>query len=73
MEEFITKIKELLEVEYIELQDKLESFECWDSLTILSIIALVDELYKVQISADDVENSITIGGLKELIEIRKKR
>jgi len=70
MDDFKLKITELLEVENVELDDKLESFECWDSLTILSIIAMTDETYKVELSGDDVKNSLTIGGLQELIKSR---
>ena len=70
MENFKLKITELLEVENVELNDELESFECWDSLTILSIIAMADETYKVELLADDVKNSLTIGGLQELIKSR---
>jgi acyl carrier protein len=70
MENFKSKIALLLEVEEVQLSDDFESFECWDSLTILSIIAMVDETYKVALSADDVKKSVTIGGLLELIRAR---
>lgn len=68
MEHFESSISELLEVENIELNDALESFESWDSLTILSIIAFCDSEYNVVISAEEINNSITINGLKKLIE-----
>ena len=67
MEKFNEEIAEILEVDSIEMNQKLESFECWDSLTILSIIAFVDENFKVTLSAQDIIDSGTIGGLKELI------
>lgn len=68
MEEFNYKIAEILEVDSVTANDILENFECWDSLTILSIIALVDENYTVTLSAADVINARTIGGLEELIK-----
>lgn len=67
MENFETSIAEILEVDTIEMSDELESFDAWDSLTILSIIALCDDEYKVVLSAEEIENSETINGLKELI------
>ena len=70
MENFKPKIAELLEVEKVELDDELESFDSWDSLTILSIIAMADENYKVTLSEDDVRNSLTVGELQELIKSR---
>jgi acyl carrier protein len=35
-----------------------------DSLTLLSIIAIADETYKVELTAKEVLNSGTIGGLR---------
>jgi acyl carrier protein len=69
MEDFISLITEILEEEEtVELDDELKSFETWDSLTILSIIALCDSEYNAQLSAEEVEDSGTVLGLKELIE-----
>ena len=70
MDDFIIEIAEILEVDNVEMTQELESFECWDSLTILSIIALSDEIYKVTLSADEVNNAKTIGGLKEMINAK---
>ncbi len=68
MENFIESISEILEEESVELGDEFESFEAWDSLTVLSIIAICDSEYGVALSADEIENSGTILGLRELIE-----
>jgi acyl carrier protein len=68
MDNFITELAEILEVDNIELNDELASFECWDSLTILSIIAFAGENYDVTLSASEVKKSITVGGLEELIK-----
>ena len=69
MENFIESITEILEEEKtVELSDELESFEAWDSLTVLSIIAICDSEYGVALSAEEIENSGTVLGLKELIE-----
>jgi acyl carrier protein len=68
MENYIESIAELLEEETVELSDNLNSFDAWDSLTVLSIIAFCDSEYNVQLSAEEIENSDTILGLKELIE-----
>lgn len=68
MEDFISLIAEILEEETVELGDELQSFEAWDSLTILSIIAFCDSEYNVQLSEEEIKNSNTILGLKELIK-----
>ena len=70
MDNFKSQIALILEVESVDLNDELESFECWDSLTILSILALAAETYKVELTADDVKESKTIEGLWDLIKSR---
>lgn len=67
MENFELTIAEILEVESVSLEDSLSSFDAWDSLTVLSIIAYCDEEYNVVLSAEEINNSETINGLKELI------
>ncbi len=67
MEDFENAMAEMLEVDSVSLEDELSSFEVWDSLTILSIIAYCDSEYKVALSADEINDSNSVGGLKELI------
>jgi acyl carrier protein len=68
MDNFKTEIAELLEVDNVELNEVLESFDCWDSLTILSIIAMAGENYNVTLSAAEINKSRTVGELEELIK-----
>jgi acyl carrier protein len=72
MENFDSDIAEILEVDMVNSDDVLAAFECWDSLTLLSIIALTDQKYKVNLSANEVTGAKTIGGLKELINSKMK-
>jgi len=71
MKNFESEIAEILEVETINLSDELESFEAWDSLTELSIIAFCDSEYKVTLSSEDINNAETIQGLKDMIKENK--
>jgi acyl carrier protein len=68
MENYLSSIADILEVETVELSAELNSFEAWDSLAVLSIIAFCDSEYSVALSADEINNSATVLGLKELIE-----
>lgn len=70
MENFQSMIAEILEAENIEMSDELISFDTWDSLTILSIIAFCDDQYNVSLSADEINNSNTIQGLYDLIKTK---
>ena len=72
MENFEGEIAEILEVDSVNIDDQLTSFDCWDSLTILSIIALASETYNVTISAAEVNAAASVGGLKALIQSKCK-
>ncbi len=41
--------------------------EEWDSLTALSLIAMVDDEYSVKLTGDDIKSSITIKDLYEKV------
>lgn len=71
MENFIEKIAELLEEELVNVTDELKSFDAWDSLTVLSIIAMADESYGATINASEIVSAKTVKGLKELIESKR--
>ena len=43
MENFLNQMAELLEVDSVNPQDEFISFDAWDSLTSLSIIAMADD------------------------------
>lgn len=70
MRSFENDLCTILEVEEIKDDQFLDSFECWDSMTRLSIIALADR-YKVIISDAELHDN-TIGGLKTMIQNRMK-
>lgn len=71
MENFLEQIAELLEVDVVNEVDELKSFEAWDSLTILSIIAMANENYGVVLNATEINEANTIAGLWNLIESKR--
>lgn len=66
-EELLEKIAELLEVENINIDDKLDSFEEWDSLTAFSIIALADSDYNKTLTNKQLKEFDTINDLVNYI------
>ncbi len=68
MEELLEQLADILETDEIKPQDEFESFEDWDSLSVLSIIAMVQSKYKIVLTATEVRNSKTAQGLFELIK-----
>lgn len=71
MDNYLEQIAELLEEENVNPSDEFTSFDAWDSLTRLSIIALADDEYGVTISAQDILDAKTIEGLYALIQSKK--
>ena len=68
MEKICEELAELLEVDSVQDDEVLTDFECWDSLTVLSIIALASEKYYKTLLAKDINASKTIGGLIDLMK-----
>ena len=56
MEELIKKLAEILEVEELDVTKKFTDYEEWDSLSALSILAMLDSDYKISMKADEVKS-----------------
>ena len=71
-EKFIELFKETVEVEEIEIDfnTKFRDLENWDSLTFLSVLAMIDEEYDTIIEGNDFRKLETVGDL--INEIKKK-
>jgi acyl carrier protein len=65
--ELLNKLKEILEAEEIKQSDTLESFDEWDSLTSLSIIAMVDTDYDLRLSAEQIKKFITVKDVVDFV------
>ena len=72
MKNFDVEIAEILEVDSVNMNDELNEFDCWDSLTVLSIIAFASESYQIVLSATEINAARTVGGLKILLETKSK-
>lgn len=70
MDTFLEKITELLEEDSVNPTDELASFDAWDSLTVLSIIAMADEDFSKTVSAKDVQDAGTIQGLYNFLSAK---
>jgi len=70
-EDFINELKEALEIEdedqEITLETYLKDLEEYDSLSVLSIIAMIDNNFAKQISSSDFVKVTTVSSLMGLI------
>ena len=72
MNKYLDIVAEMLEVDSVELSDEFQSFDSWDSLAVLSIIAAVQSNYGVIISAKDISEAKTVEGLLAIIMGKNK-
>jgi len=71
MNEFLKQIAGILEVEEVKETDELKAFPQWDSLSVLSVIAMLDASYGVNLRAADFGPIKTVGELWNLVQSRK--
>lgn len=72
---FIPAFKEALEMEedtQVNLGDQFRDYDEWDSLARLSLIAMLDEEFSVEIEDDDFENIQTVEDLMNEVKKRQK-
>ncbi|MFI3296596.1 MAG: acyl carrier protein [bacterium] len=55
----------------IMLTTKFKELNEWDSLMVLSIIAMIDAEYDIQLKGVDIRDTETIEGLFELVKSRR--
>ena len=69
-EEKIEIIADILEVEPDEVQEDmvLEDFETWDSVAVLSVIAMMDEHFGQYPHASEIRSYIKVGDLMKNME-----
>lgn len=61
-EKFLELFKEVFEMEdeVVKFDDKFRELDTWDSMTHLSLIAMLDDEYDKQIEEDEFEKLITV-------------
>jgi acyl carrier protein len=73
MNEFLEKIAKILEVEKVNDSDDLRAFPQWDSLAVLSVIAMLDADYGVNLRAADLQAADSAAALWKLVQGKKAR
>jgi acyl carrier protein len=73
MNDYLDKIAKILEVDSVSDADDLKTFPQWDSLTVLSLIAMLDADYGVNLRAADLQEAASAGALWELVQSKKAR
>jgi acyl carrier protein len=72
MNEFLNKLAEILEVGAVNETDELKAFPQWDSLAVLSVIAMLDANYGVNLRAADFGPINSAVDLWNLVQSKKR-
>lgn len=65
-----TEILEDTDTSFINETVEFRNLEEWDSMTALSLIAMVDEEYSVKLTGDDIKTSTTIRDLFDKVSAK---
>lgn len=71
MSEFYEGLAEILEVDEGEVNADLELGENWDSLAIVSTIALIDDVHDIQVRPEKLAECKTVGDIEKLVAAEK--
>ncbi len=72
MDDFYQRMAEILEVDKVGPDDRIASFDNWDSLGVLSILALADSVYGVTVTGEEIARMNTVGELEKLIDTKMR-
>jgi acyl carrier protein len=72
MTEFLKRLAGILEVESVSESDSLKDFSQWDSLAVLSVIAMLDADYGVNLRAADFDPIDSADDLWNMVQARKR-
>ena len=73
MEKLVESIKEFLEVEDLNLDLSFTELNGWDSLSVLSILALIDSDYGINMTQKEIENFPSVAEFVKHVEANAKK
>jgi acyl carrier protein len=71
MKELCDKIAEIIDVAALKESDVLSDFSEWDSLSVLSVIAMLDAKYGVNVTAVHMKDVRTVEDIWNLVQAKK--
>jgi acyl carrier protein len=70
MEVFYDKLREILEIDAVSREDEIGDIENWDSLGVLAILAMLDSVYKVTVSSEEIAKVRKVGDLEDIVRAK---
>lgn len=69
---FYEQLAEILDIDEVKADAVLKNFEAWDSLAVLSVLAMADSKYGVSIKAEEIHSVVTAADLANIVEAKLK-
>lgn len=73
MEILTEQLIEIFEIDSISPEVVLRDLELWDSLSVISLLAVLDETYGINIEATELVDVVTVADLYLFTEQRRTR
>ncbi len=73
MEILTDQILDIFEIDAIDENGVLRDLELWDSLSVISLLAVLDESYGINIEATELVDVITFADLFRFVEERRAK
>jgi acyl carrier protein len=70
--EFYKTLADILDTDEVKPENVLKEFSEWDSLSVLSVLAMADSKYGVIIRPEEIRNVVTVADLIQLVEAKRK-
>ncbi len=70
--QFYDQLAKILDIEEVKPENVLKDFEAWDSLAVLSVLAMADSKYGAAIKAEEIRSVVTAADLADLVAAKQK-
>lgn len=68
-EEFLKEFCNILQVESIDINEKLSDIPEWDSLSMIAIMAFLDKKFNLKVSIKDIQDFETFNNIIKFLKI----
>ena len=72
MEKLVEDLKEIFEIDNLDISLKFDELDGWDSLSILSILAMLDSDYRINMSKKELDGFSSIDEFIKYVETNAK-
>ena len=72
MEKLVEDLKEILEIDDLDVSLSFSDFDEWDSLAVLSAMAILDSDYRINISKKELDDFSSIADFLKYVELNAK-